>query len=160
MTEHVIEISRSNEPLAGEPDETSMTSWLKTVLKRLDCGPVELSIRLVSEEEMVSLNQQYRGKAAVTNVLSFPSGLEAEGHLFLGDIVICSAVVLKEAEEFDKPFAERYAHMIVHGLLHLLGHDHIEPAAREAMETLEQTMLAALGMDDPYEVTVASTETV
>ena len=78
MTEHVIEISRSTEPLAGEPDEMSMTSWLKTVLKRLDCGPVELSIRLVSEEEMVSLNQRYRGKAAVTNVLSFPSGLEKQ----------------------------------------------------------------------------------
>ena len=152
MTEHVVEISRSTDQVDEEPDERQIIDWLNDALNRLDCGQSEVSVRIVSEDEMTLLNRQYRNRNQPTNVLSFPSGLEAEGRLFLGDIVVCAAVVRREALEFDKPVEDRYAHMVFHGLLHLLGHEHAEPAGQEKMEALEKSLLASLNIADPYEL--------
>ena len=160
MTEHVVEISRSTDQVDEEPDERQIIDWLKDALSRLDCGQSEVSVRIVSEDEMTSLNRQYRDRNQPTNVLSFPSGIEAEGRLFLGDIVVCAAVVRKEAQEFNKPVEERYAHMMVHGLLHLLGHDHAEVADQEKMEVLEKLLLASVDISDPYELMNGAMEKV
>lgn len=149
---HVVDVSRSTEPVEEEPDERQVVDWLTQALTALECHPAEVSVRIVSEAEMAELNKRYRGKDKPTNVLSFPSGIEAEGHLFLGDIVVCNAVVFDEAIKFDKTFPDRFAHMVVHGLLHLLGHDHIEADDQKKMEAVELTLLAGMGVTDPYEL--------
>lgn len=100
---------------------------------------------------MTTLNRDYRGKSGPTNVLSFPADLPPELALpLLGDIVVCAPVVAREAAEQGKPLAAHWAHMAVHGCLHLLGHDHVEEADAVAMETLESTILAQLGFPCPY----------
>jgi probable rRNA maturation factor len=125
--------------------------WLKFVLGLLDRQSSEVSVRIVDEDEIAALNGQYRGLGNATNVLSFPAGISVEKVEFLGDIVICSKVVKRESYEYGKGFSERYAHMLIHGLLHLLGYDHIEEAARARMEELETDLLVRLGMGNPYE---------
>ena len=111
----------------------------------------ELTIRVVDEEESQSLNSQYRGKDNPTNVLSFPFEAPAEIELdLLGDLVICAPVVGKEATEQSKEEIAHWAHMVIHGTLHLQGYDHIEDEEAEAMEALEVKILSALGFPDPY----------
>ena len=148
---HAVEVSRSAGMLAGEPDEKQIVSWLVFALDSLDHQPSEVSVRIVSEEEICSLNTQYRGQENVTNVLSFPADVAVEDVVFLGDIVICNKVVKQEAEQYGKRFADRYAHMLLHGLLHLLGFDHMENETRTAMERMETDLLARLGIGNPYE---------
>jgi len=152
MTEHVIEISRSTDSLDEEPDERCMTEWLCAALNALQQSPSEVSVRIVNVDEMVALNREYRQNPAPTNVLSFPAGLTADGLTFLGDIVICSEVVRDESLTYTKDFSHRYAHMLIHGLLHLLGRDHQDDAERLQMEAEEQALLAAFDMPNPYEV--------
>ena len=152
MTEHVIEISRSTDSLDEEPDERCMTEWLRAALNALQQSPSEVSVRIVDVDEMVALNREYRQNPAPTNVLSFPAGLTADGLTFLGDIVICSEVVRDESVTYTKDFSQRYAHMLVHGLLHLLGRDHQDDVERLQMEAEEQALLAAFDMPNPYEV--------
>jgi probable rRNA maturation factor len=107
----------------------------------------------VDEEESRSLNRDYRGKDRPTNVLSFPSSAPAfVGTDLLGDLVICVPVVRREAVEQGKGERAHWAHMVVHGVLHLLGHDHQNSAERLVMERLEKEILASLGFPDPYEV--------
>lgn len=149
---HVIEVSRSVDPLEEEPDQREVIDWLTTALIRLDCGPSEVSVRIVDEDEMAGLNAEFRDRPEPTNVLSFPSGLELGDQLFLGDIVVCSSVVRNEAQGFNKSLSDRYAHIVIHGLLHLLGHDHEADEERTRMESLEATILEELGVSDPYEV--------
>lgn len=110
----------------------------------------ELAVRLVDEHESAELNGQYREKPQATNVLSFPAGAELPGLFVLGDLVICMPVIEREAAAQHKSLDAHLCHMVVHGLLHLLGHDHIGDDEAETMEALERRILARLGHDDPY----------
>ncbi len=112
----------------------------------------EMTVRFVEESESRELNHTYRGKDASTNVLSFP--FEAPPGIdipLLGDLVISPHVVAKEAKAQGKTLADHFAHMTLHGCLHLMGYDHIEEDEAEEMEALERRLLASLGIDDPYE---------
>lgn len=133
------------------PEDEDLRSWIQSALGNRQ-QDTEISVRLVDIEEMSQLNQTYRGKPGPTNVLSFPADLPAELELpLLGDIVICSAVVQREAQEQGKPLAAHWAHMTVHGTLHLLGYDHIEDDDAKTMETLEAKILATLNYPCPYQ---------
>ena len=108
-------------------------------------------VRVVGNAESHRLNEGFRGKAKPTNVLSFPASTEEcryEGAL--GDLVVCAPVVAREAREQDKPLSAHWAHMVVHGTLHLLGYDHEQPRAASKMEKLEVAILQRLGFHDPY----------
>ncbi len=111
----------------------------------------ELTVRIVDTEESHQLNHDYRGKDKPTNVLSFPfeapPGMELD---LLGDLIIRCQVVEKEAEEQNKPLLAHWAHMVVHGSLHLLGYDHIEDDEAEEMESLETEIMQTMGFEDPY----------
>ena len=116
----------------------------------------EISVRVVDESESATLNSQYRNKDKPTNVLSFPSDLPAAVSALLdtyplGDLVICHAVVQQEAEAQNKPVSDHWAHLVVHGVLHLLGFDHQNDSDAEEMEALEVSILKSLNIDDPYE---------
>ncbi len=111
----------------------------------------ELAVRVVGADESRMLNRRYRGKDRPTNVLSFPVELPAGVSVpQIGDLVICAPVVAAEAAEQGKPAAAHWAHMTVHGVLHLLGFDHRDEAEAEAMEAVERRILAGLGHPDPY----------
>lgn len=136
---------------AALPSEAQFRLWVKTALQgRRD--EAELTIRIVDDEEGAELNETYRGKQGPTNVLSFPfeapPGVELP---LLGDIVICAPKVAREAAEQGKPLEAHWAHLTLHGCLHLLGYDHIEQEEAEAMEALETELLAALGYANPYQ---------
>jgi probable rRNA maturation factor len=117
-------------------------------------GDCTVSVRVVDEDEMHTLNRNFRDQDKPTNVLSFPAGeiagLPASEMPILGDIVVCAGVVTREAAEQGKAVADHWGHMIVHGTLHLLGHDHKSAAEAAAMEGLERDILAGLGITDPY----------
>ncbi|OHU85739.1 MULTISPECIES: rRNA maturation RNase YbeY [Pseudoalteromonas] len=111
----------------------------------------ELTIRIADEKESQELNHQYRGKNKPTNVLSFPFEAPAGIELpLVGDLIICPQVVKAESIEQEKSFHEHFAHMVIHGCLHLLGFDHINEKDAEEMESLEKEFLAQLGISDPY----------
>ena len=137
----------------GVPGAGDFEKWLEIALQ--DQGDVSLAVRVVDTGEMQALNARYRGKDKPTNVLSFPADLpeaviENLDARPLGDIVICAPVVGHEAGKQGKPPADHWAHLAIHGALHLLGHDHQGDAEAEAMESLEVKCLAALGIPDPY----------
>ncbi|KGI78645.1 rRNA maturation RNase YbeY [Oleiagrimonas soli] len=136
----------------GVPAPSSFRAWVAAALRGARRRkPAELSIRIVDADEGRALNAAYRDKDYATNVLSFPAELPPGIDLpLIGDLVICAPVVTREATEQDKPAREHWAHMTVHGVLHLLGYDHIEDAEAERMEALETRILAGLGIDDPY----------
>ena len=140
------------------PNEAQLLLWAQTALAKLK-DSAELSIRLVDIEESQSLNLEYRGKDKPTNVLSFPfevppelAGLEEVGNL-IGDLVICASVVEEEAVQQNKAPLDHWAHMVVHGCLHLLGYDHINDEEAEIMENLEREILSVLEISDPYLIT-------
>ncbi|APE29997.1 rRNA maturation RNase YbeY [Halomonas aestuarii] len=134
------------------PTQADLEAWVEAVLSRqVDEPRHELTIRFVDTEESRHLNRDYRDRDRPTNVLSFPFELPPGVDLpLLGDLVICHPVVVREAGEQDKSQRAHYAHMVVHGTLHLLGHDHQEDDEAEAMEALEREILASLGIADPY----------
>lgn len=138
----------------GLPSPLSFRRWVEAALagaKRRK--PAELAIRIVGTREGRTLNRQYRSKDYATNVLSFPVELPPGVSLpLIGDLAICAPVVAREAREQGKVAHAHWAHMTVHGVLHLLGYDHIEDDEAQAMETLEKRILAKLGIDDPYAV--------
>ena len=137
-------------PRAGVPASTSFRKWVAAALKGR-IREADLAIRIVDEREGQALNRHYRGKDYATNVLSFPAELPEGVKLpLLGDLVICAPVVAREATEQGKPVAAHYAHLTVHGVLHLLGWDHEHDKDAEAMEQLEREVLAELGLPDPY----------
>ena len=137
-------------PRAGVPASTSFRKWVAAALKGRS-READLAIRIVDEREGQALNRHYRGKDYATNVLSFPAELPEGVKLpLLGDLVICAPVVAREAAEQGKPVAAHYAHLTVHGVLHLLGWDHEHDKDAEAMEQLEREVLAELGLPDPY----------
>ena len=137
----------------GVPSSPSFREWVEAALRGAKRRKAtELSIRIVDAKEGRALNRDYRGKDYATNVLSFPTELPPGINLpLIGDLVICAPVVTREAAEQGKPARHHWAHMTVHGVLHLLGYDHIEDDEAEAMEALETQILAGLGIADPYE---------
>jgi len=152
----VVDIqSASVEPA---PDEEDIRRWATTTLEHHSpSANVELTIRLVDIEEMTQLNHTFRGKSAATNVLSFPVDLPQEidkefAHPLLGDIIICAPVVRSEALQQGKTEEAHWAHMVVHGTLHLVGFDHIEEEEAKTMEALESAILGQLNYGCPYTV--------
>lgn len=137
----------------GVPAAASFRNWVEAALRGARRRKAtELSIRIVDTKEGRTLNREYRGKDYATNVLSFPVELPPGITLpLIGDLAICAPVVAKEAKEQGKNPRDHWAHMTVHGVLHLLGYDHIDDAEAEAMEALETRILAGLGIADPYE---------
>lgn len=131
------------------PPRQSFEAWVGAVLA--DREEAELTVRVVGREESHELNMTYRGKDAETNVLSFPAELPEGIELpLLGDIVICAPLVVDEAREQGKAVDDHWAHLTVHGVLHLLGYDHQDDAEAEVMESMETSLLQSLGMPDPY----------
>lgn len=133
------------------PDRPKITSWVDYALKAVNQQAANITVRVVSEDEMLDLNHRFRGCDSTTNVLSFPSDGDS-GHDpgICGDIAVCAAVVRSEAGEQNKPIDAHWAHMIVHGVLHLCGHDHMDDAEAADMESLEARVLGQLGFSDPY----------
>ena len=143
-------------PRKGLPSAVSFRKWVAAALAGR-IREADLAVRIVGAKEGRALNRHYRGKDHATNVLSFPAEM-AEGVKLpkgvkmplLGDLVVCAPVVAREAREQGKALAAHYAHLTVHGTLHLLGWDHEDDREAECMERLEREILAGLGIDDPY----------
>ena len=148
------------------PDPAELERWVRAAVSAgapARTGPTELTIRIVGEQEGAELNLRFRGRAGPTNVLSFPfeapsaiAGLDDPAispvAALLGDLVICAPVVARESDAQSKSPDAHWAHMVVHGVLHLLGQDHIDPDEAARMEALETVILGGLGFPPPYEV--------
>ena len=142
------------------PNEEQIRSWALGALQTVEAAAerqFELSVRLVDEDESRDLNNRYRNIDKATNVLSFPfedfEGLPGEMIRPLGDIVVCAPVVALEASQQNKALQDHWAHMVVHGTLHLLGYDHQDRAQAETMEAIEIDILRDFGIDNPYRET-------
>lgn len=147
-----VDIQRQTET-GQQPDDPDICRWA-TVAYLGDDSDTEMTVRIVEAAESAQLNETYRHKSGPTNVLSFPFETPPGVDLsLLGDLVICAPVVVQEAAEQNKTTTAHWAHMVVHGSLHLQGYDHIEPQQAEQMEALEIDILARLGFSNPYELT-------
>ena len=145
-----VDLQIATENIEGLPTEEQIVQWATAAVQPKG-DEVEMTVRIVDEVESHELNLTYRGKDRPTNVLSFPFECPDEVELpLLGDLVICRQVVEREAAEQEKPLIAHWAHMVVHGSLHLLGYDHIEDDEAEEMESLETQIMQGLGFDDPY----------
>ena len=150
MGKMIIDLQIACEQETGLPTVEQIEQWA-TAAVQPQSDEVEMTVRIVDEAESHELNLNYRGKDRPTNVLSFPFECPDEVELpLLGDLVICRQVVEREAQEQDKPVMAHWAHMVVHGSLHLLGDDHIEDDEAEEMESLETQIMTGLGFADPY----------
>ena len=150
MGKMIIDLQIACEQETGLPTAEQIEQWA-TAAVQPQSDEVEITVRIVDEAESHELNLNYRGKDRPTNVLSFPFECPDEVELpLLGDLVICRQVVEREAQEQDKPLMAHWAHMVVHGSLHLLGYDHIEDDEAEEMESLETQIMTGLGFADPY----------
>ena len=135
----------------GLPDDATIARWVEAALAGTR-PEAALGLRIVDEGEGAALNARYRGREGPTNVLSFPSELPPGlGIDLLGDLVLCAPVVAAEAMAQGKAPGDHWAHLVVHGVLHLLGYDHQHEEEAERMETREREVLARLGVGDPYE---------
>lgn len=133
------------------PDQAALTRWVRAALRS---ASGEVTLRLVDEAESADLNVRYRGRTGPTNVLAFPADIALPSAVDelapIGDLAVCAALVASEAEEQGKRAVDHWAHVVVHGALHLAGYDHeTEPEAR-LMEDRERALLAELGVADPY----------
>jgi len=134
------------------PTAEQMQACLNLALSSQQLTEQEITVRVVTKEEMQLLNNQYRGQDKPTNVLSFPFEAPAEVELnLLGDLVICADIIEQEAKQQQKELLHHWYHMLVHGSLHLMGFDHIEEIEAQRMEGLEIAILAKLDIDDPYQ---------
>ena len=150
MGKMIIDLQIACEQETGLPTAEEIEQWAAAAVQP-QSDEVEMTVRIVDEAESHELNLNYRGKDRPTNVLSFPFECPDEVELpLLGDLVICRQVVEREAQEQDKPVMAHWAHMVVHGSLHLLGYDHIEDDEAEEMESLETQIMTGLGFADPY----------
>ena len=146
---------------AGDlPNEEQLHRWIVTAVRAAnenDAGDFEISVRVVNEDESRDLNSRYRQKDKATNVLSFQfddlDGLPEETVRPLGDLVICAPVVAREASQQNKAVLDHWAHMVIHGTLHLLGYNHEDDAQATIMETLETNILREFGIENPYRET-------
>ncbi len=138
------------------PQHSQFQLWVDHALQHQDT-PFEIVIRLVDEAESAQLNEQFRHKTGATNILSFafekPDGIDSD---LLGDLVICVPVVNREAVEQHKPGLDHWAHITIHGVLHLLGYDHINEDEAEQMESLEVELLHSLNIKNPYQENITS----
>lgn len=150
MNKVVLDLQIACTDKKGLPNEASFQCWLEATVILFQAWS-EVTIRIVDEAESQELNLNYRGKDKSTNVLSFPfeSPLGIELPL-LGDLIICRQVVESEAAEQDKTVEAYWAHMVVHGTLHLLGYNHVQDNKAEEMESLETEIMLNLGYPDPY----------
>lgn len=132
------------------PTEQDFQNWASVIeAKYNECEDV--AIRIVDENEITNLNNEYRKKAQATNVLAFPAEIpEGTGLPFIGDIVICAPIVAKQAAEQGKSLLSHWAHLTLHGILHLQGYDHIDSADAQIMEQLEVQLMQKLGFPNPY----------
>lgn len=160
MTTVHVAIQRASRS-ADCPTDDEITSWARYAVQqtKTDNMPVELNVRLVDIEESAELNQSYRNKEGATNVLSFPFDTppgypDSFYTRLLGDIVICAPVVAKEAKTQHKPLHSHWAHMVIHGVLHLLGYDHQQDEEATRMETQETELLAHFKITNPYRETI------
>ena len=143
-----VEIQRETS-LSSVPPDQQFEQWAAAALQ--GHGEAELVIRLVDLEESRRLNEQFANRNKPTNVLSFPASLPPSIHLpLLGDIVICAPLVEREAEEQNKSMLAHWAHLTIHGILHLLGHDHQSDEEAAKMEALETGLVQSFGFPDPY----------
>lgn len=141
---------QNDDQLKEVPAESLFIQWVEAALQQSGSN-LEQTIRVVSVEESRQLNKTYRGKDHATNVLSFPAeGSDYLDYQHLGDLVICSDVVTAEAREQGKAIESHWAHMVVHGMLHLQGFDHIDAVDADKMESLEIEILQRLGHTNPY----------
>ncbi len=135
---------------SGQPDQEQIQRWVDAALEGFN-HDTEIVVRIVDEQESADLNEQYRHKPGPTNILSFPvevpEGIELN---LLGDLVICAPVLEKEALEQHKSLTDHWAHIVVHGVLHLLGYDHLDDDEAELMENKEITILNKLNIKNPY----------
>lgn len=135
----------------GVPIRRSFEQWVRAALKGQRSGTVEINIALLDEPSARAINRQYRSKDYATNVLSFPyEPLPAEKTALLGDLALCPAVIAREANLQHKRLRDHYAHLTVHGVLHLLGEDHQSARDAAKMEAIERRVLAGFGIADPY----------
>jgi len=136
----------------GLPAKVSYQRWsLAALAAARRRGRYALSLRVVGADEGQQLNRDFRAKDYATNVLSFPADETIDGVRLLGDLALCAPVIAREAGEQGKSVRAHHAHLTVHGVLHLLGHDHEDAAGAERMEALEIRILASLGYANPYE---------
>ncbi|EKN4209004.1 rRNA maturation RNase YbeY [Yersinia ruckeri] len=150
MSQVILDLQIACENSQGLPTEADFQRWLEAVLSQFQ-EESEVTIRVVDEAESHELNLTYRGKDKSTNVLSFPFEAPPEIELpLLGDLIICRQVVEQEAVEQNKALRAHWAHMVVHGSLHLLGYDHIVDDEAEEMESIETEIMQGLGYPDPY----------
>lgn len=148
---HLIQIFPAPDNKIKLPTKALMKQWITFCLDQF-CDNVELEVSFVSEAESQALNKQYRDKDKATNVLSFSMDLPRKSkRKMLGNLILCLPVIQKEATEQDKNFNDHLAHLLIHGCLHLLGYDHVKPKDAKIMEQEEVTILAQLGIDNPYE---------
>ncbi len=133
------------------PAESLLSEWVAHALA--DEQHVMINLRIVDQAEGWALNKKWRGKDSATNVLSFPASIPPlDGRRVLGDIVLCAPVIAREAVEQGKAGQAHWAHLVIHGVLHLIGFDHTHAEQAAAMEARECTLLAELGFDNPYEL--------
>ena len=135
---------------SGVPVSGKLAKWAEAALDGRSDG-ARMTVRVVDEAEGARLNERYRGRAGATNVLAFAfDAPEVPSLRILGDVVVCAPVAAREASENSKRLDAHWAHLVVHGTLHLLGYDHDEPGSAREMETLEREILDGLGYPDPY----------
>ena len=133
------------------PPRVRLAAFARAALADLGDASVEVTLRLVDEEEGAALNERFRGRAGATNVLSFPfAHMHHVSPYFLGDIVICAPIVAREAEAARAPLEDHWAHVLVHGIMHLRGYDHVSDQDAGIMEGLEAAVLGRLGIANPY----------
>ncbi len=148
--QYFVDIQIATQNKNNLPSEQQLTTWFEQTAKSF-CTQAEITIRIVDIPESQALNRDYRGKDKPTNVLSFPFEAPPEIELnLLGDLVICRQIVESEAEEQNKDIFSHWAHMVIHGTLHLLGYDHLDDEEAEEMESLEISIMNALGFENPY----------
>ncbi|MWN04742.1 rRNA maturation RNase YbeY [Gilliamella sp. Pas-s95] len=151
MSAIILDLQIATEDNQNLPAEAQILQWLEVILPQF-VDNAELTIRIVDEQESQQLNNTYRHKDKPTNVLSFPFEAPIEIDVpLLGDLIICKQVVEAEAKQQHKSLTSHWAHMIVHGCLHLLGYDHILDDEAEEMENIEIDIMQQLGFEDPYQ---------
>lgn len=157
MVGHLVDVQWCVEDPGQMPDGAIIQRWTGTCCDQLKLEPVEICVRVVGEAEMQSLNQRFRNQDKLTNVLSFSREKAAQqrvdenGRVLLGDIIICMQVVQKESQLQGKSVDAHFAHLLIHGLLHLQGYDHWVDDQANEMEAVEKSLMRNLGYDDPYE---------
>jgi len=156
-----------SESIEEPPPSNLLQEWAQAAWQGAESAEPFVSLRIVSAQESQQLNNDYRAKNKPTNVLSFPMQMdeafsmpEILSEIMLGDLAICAEVVASEAQQQQKTLFSHWAHMVVHGMLHLQGFDHIDDAQAEEMESLESQIMQQLGFADPYLITSSNTEHV